>query len=258
MKLSIITINRNNKEGLKITIESVIIQNYKNYEYIIIDGGSTDGSIDIIKENAKKSNINWISEKDNGIFHAMNKGIEKSKGEYLLFLNSGDYLVHCEILTHVFNIVFNEDYVFGNINLIKNNTIIYKDVSMPFDVPDLSDLIKDALPHQASFIKKELFEEIGKYNEEFKISSDWEFTIRALIINNCSVKHLPLTISNYDITGISSNTNLMNHEKDKILKKHFHERVINDSIFCCKYKKDLILLQKLKSYKILYKILHRL
>ena len=89
MKLSIITINRNNAAGLRRTIESVVSQTYTEFEYIIIDGASTDESVDVIKEYADKITF-WVSEPDNGIYNAMNKGILKAKGEYLLFLNSGD------------------------------------------------------------------------------------------------------------------------------------------------------------------------
>ena len=89
MKFSIISINYNHKEGLIRTIKSVLCQNNDNYEYIIIDGGSSDGSVDVIKDNA--ANIAyWVSEKDNGVYHAMNKGVAKAKGDYLIFMNSGD------------------------------------------------------------------------------------------------------------------------------------------------------------------------
>jgi glycosyltransferase involved in cell wall biosynthesis len=91
-KLSIITVNLNNIGGLQKTFESVFNQLFSDYEYIVIDGGSTDGSVDIIAQNAIKISY-WISERDNGIYHAMNKGIQVSKGEYILFLNSGDSLL---------------------------------------------------------------------------------------------------------------------------------------------------------------------
>ena len=89
MKYSIITINYNHIEGLKRTIDSVISQTSSNYEYIIIDGGSTDGSVNIIKEY-KEHLVYWISEKDNGVYHAMNKGVAQAQGDYCIFMNSGD------------------------------------------------------------------------------------------------------------------------------------------------------------------------
>ncbi|MDR2910496.1 MAG: glycosyltransferase [Bacteroidales bacterium] len=93
MKLSIITINLNNVAGLQKTIESVVKQTFTDYEYIVIDGGSTDGSADIIKQHANKITY-WVSEPDKGIYNAMNKGIRVAKGEYCLFLNSGDWLIN--------------------------------------------------------------------------------------------------------------------------------------------------------------------
>lgn len=97
MKFSIITINYNNCEGLEKTIQSVIEQSYKGYEYIVIDGGSTDGSIDIIKKYEPSITF-WVSEKDSGIYNAMNKGIRHSTGEYLNFMNSGDTFYEPEVL----------------------------------------------------------------------------------------------------------------------------------------------------------------
>ena len=97
MKLSIITINLNNKNGLSETISSVIAQTFTDYEYIIIDGQSTDGSLEVIKQNANHIN-QWISENDHGIYNAMNKGLNLAKGEYCLFLNSGDSLYDSDVL----------------------------------------------------------------------------------------------------------------------------------------------------------------
>ena len=113
MKFSIITVNYNNKEGLRKTIESVIHQTFNDYEYIIIDGGSTDGSVDIIKEYNDKISY-WISEKDKGIYNAMNKGIRVSTGDYLLFLNSGDHLSENNVLEKVFPYLDGTDFVYGN------------------------------------------------------------------------------------------------------------------------------------------------
>ena len=89
MKFSIITINYNNKDGLEMTINSVLGQSFQGFEYIIIDGGSTDGSIDIIKKYESRIDY-WVSEPDNGVYNAMNKGIRKATGDYINFMNSGD------------------------------------------------------------------------------------------------------------------------------------------------------------------------
>ena len=124
-KLSIITINRNNAAGLRKTIESVVSQTYTDFEYIIIDGASTDGSVEVIKEYAEATlpcgeglgeRLYWVSEPDKGIYNAMNKGILKAQGEYLLFLNSGDWLVDKDVIKsfidlNIINDIVNNFYI---------------------------------------------------------------------------------------------------------------------------------------------------
>ena len=121
MKLSIITVNLNNKDGLQKTIDSVISQTYKDFEWIIIDGGSTDGSKELI-ENYSDYVSYWVSEPDKGIYNAMNKGIKQSHGEYLQFLNSGDIFIEDNTLKQVVSQLVNEDIVFGYAVIINNNT----------------------------------------------------------------------------------------------------------------------------------------
>src|ERR1041384_6364869 len=119
MKLSIITVNYNNRTGLERTIKSVADQTQTDIEYLVIDGGSTDGSIELIKSFGPKI-TEWISENDTGIYEAMNKGIMRSSGEYLLFLNSGDYLYSNETIEQVQNNLGSEDILYGNIIFEKN------------------------------------------------------------------------------------------------------------------------------------------
>jgi glycosyltransferase involved in cell wall biosynthesis len=242
-KLSIITINLNNSTGLDKTMKSVLVQSFQDYEYFVIDGGSTDNSIDVIKGFEKlyhqKVKIIWLSQQDDGIYNAMNKGIDLAGGEYLLFLNSGDTLVSPEILHTVFSNGFSEEYVYGNLNLVRNEDILYQDVKMSFDVPTLYNLYTECLPHQASFIKRELFEKYGKYDEGLKILGDWEFCIRTIIINNCSVRHIQYTITNYDMGGISETNSAKNKtEKNVILQSYFPDRIIFDLEKLVSYKND--------------------
>jgi acetyltransferase-like isoleucine patch superfamily enzyme len=139
MKLSIITINRNNAAGLRKTIESVVSQTYTDFEYIIIDGASTDDSVNIIKEYAEATlpcgeglgeRLYWVSEPDKGIYNAMNKGILKANGEYCLFLNSGDWLYDNDVLNDVFSISPTEDIVYGNDVFIGANVTILDGVTI--------------------------------------------------------------------------------------------------------------------------------
>ena len=119
MKLSIITINYNNAIGLKKTIESLIEQSYQEYEYIVIDGGSDDGSKEVIWESLRYVS-SWCSEKDTGVYNAMNKGIMRATGEYLLFLNSGDYLYDSTVLEDVTSTLSGEDIIYGDLLYVEN------------------------------------------------------------------------------------------------------------------------------------------
>ena len=114
MKYSIITINYNNKDGLKKTIESVINQSCKDFEYIIIDGGSTDGSVDVIRQYADRINY-WISEPDKGVYNAMNKGVAQAHGEYLNFMNSGDCFSDNSVLENIAHSLCSYDIVTGKV-----------------------------------------------------------------------------------------------------------------------------------------------
>ena len=175
MKLSIITVNLNDCNGLKKTIESVICQTFTDYEYIVIDGASTDGSVDVIKQYANKITY-WVSEPDTGIYNAMNKGILQAKGEYCLFLNSGDWLVENNILEKVFSITFDEDIVYGYDKHVGSSKVKCYPEKWNFRV-----FLDDTLPHVASFIKRNLFYEVAFYNEENKAISDWEFFVLAIV-----------------------------------------------------------------------------
>ena len=150
-KFSIITINYNNKEGLRKTIESVVGQSFRDFEYIIIDGGSTDGSIEVIKEYAGKVDY-WVSEPDKGIYHAMNKGVLQAHGEYLNFMNSGDEFYNNGVLQEVAPSL-DSDIVVGK--------IVHGTEVWGFHKEDITlmDLIRGTVLHQASFFRKELFDE---------------------------------------------------------------------------------------------------
>ena len=219
-QLSIITINLNNKEGLQKTIESVISQTYTDFEYLIIDGGSNDGSDHVIKQYANKLTY-WVSEPDKGIYNAMNKGIQKAHGEYCLFLNSGDSLFDSNVLQNVFSTKHMEDLLYGDIVMGEDNTSTLKVCP---DKLTFEFLLYDYVPHQCVFFKRELFRKIGLYNENLKIVSDDEFFILAVTHYNCSYTHLPFTISIFNRDGISSNPqyqNLIKQEREAFFRKHF-------------------------------------
>lgn len=202
VKLSIITINYNNKAGLEKTILSVINQSFVNLEYIVIDGGSDDGSIDIIKKYKDKIS-HWVSEKDSGIFNAQNKGLAQAIGEYCLFLNSGDYLTGSEVLEKVFKKDFDADIAYGNMY------ILYPDgKKLPGYMPEkitLYQMLNDTLWHPVSFIKRNLFTQYGYFNESFSIAADYDFFLNVLMTKNVSTFYLNEFICVFGLDGYSSN-----------------------------------------------------
>jgi glycosyltransferase involved in cell wall biosynthesis len=220
MMISVITVNLNNCAGLDSTIASVVSQTYSHFEYIIIDGGSTDGSLEVINNNAQDITT-WVSECDTGIYNAMNKGIKMANGEYLLFLNSGDTFINQHILNDISPLLDDTDLIYGDIQYIDESK---KWVQTFNDKLDFEYFMHYYLPHPATFIRKELFEIVGFYNESNKLVSDWEFTLLAVNKFNCSYKHIPFTISIFKVDGISSkneSAEVIKKEREDALKNNF-------------------------------------
>lgn len=199
-KISIVTINFNNLEGLKKTVESIINQKNIDFEYIIIDGGSTDGSYNYLESQSSKIDY-WVSESDSGIYNAMNKGIKASNGEYLLFLNSGDILVDDENILNICEEKLEGDIVAFDCFLERNNKIVGKRTHI--ESPSLFYVYKRGLKHQSTFIKRTLFDNIGLYNENYKIASDYEFWIRCFLVPKITSKGFPVALSVYKLGGLS-------------------------------------------------------
>ena len=199
MKISIITINYNNGEGLERTIQSVINQdNSHSIEYLVIDGGSIDNSRRIIEQNQNRLAY-WCSERDRGIYHAMNKGIAHATGEYLLFLNAGDFLEPGSI-NNTIGYLSGEDIVYGNL-IFQDTNGTRTPITYP-EKPTTEYLFEKSLGHPATFFRRSLFEKYA-YNESLKIVSDWEFLFRKIILEKCSTKHIPVFVSTFMTDGIS-------------------------------------------------------
>lgn len=198
--VSIITINFNNKSGLIKTLNSIISQTCKEFEWIIIDGGSTDGSKELI-ENYSEYIDYWVSEPDNGIYHAMNKGIKIATGNYLQFLNSGDYFDNNHVLEKFKKYAYNEDIIYGNAIIVNENDEEISRFIAPNNIK-LSYFWSHTLNHQATFFKKKCFERF-LYNENNKIASDVELYMQ-LIYNGYSFQKINEFIVCYDNSGISN------------------------------------------------------
>lgn len=218
--LSIITVNYNNCEGLKRTINSVFSQVSSNFEYLIIDGGSVDGSKELIAEYSNRVNY-WISEKDKGIYNAMNKGIMKANGDYVLFLNSGDILHDDNVLAKLDDNILKHDIIYFNSQFVDEQTDY---VHQYPDILSFNYFLKYSLPHQASLIRRTLFDEVGLYDENYKICSDWAFFLSAFAKHNASYQHIDRTFAIMYRDGISTdpgNLDQINLERQNFLNKNF-------------------------------------
>lgn len=219
-KLSIITINYNNLEGLKRTVESVVSQTWQEFEYIVIDGGSTDGSSTYIESQSSKIDY-WVSEPDKGIYNAMNKGIAKATGEYLLFLNSGDHFYNESVLEKNHTFLVEKDLIYFNLNISDRITASIR--NYPEEL-SFTYLVSNTLPHPATFIHTSIFNQIGLYDEDLNIVSDWKLFIISICKYNYSYKKIDETLTTFYLDGISSkseNTALIYQEREKVLMNEF-------------------------------------
>lgn len=226
MKLSIITINYNNQIGLQKTIRSVITQTFKDYEWIVIDGNSTDGSKELIEGYSNYFSY-WVSETDNGIYHAMNKGTQQAKGEFCLYLNSGDYLIDKDVLDTAFSQPLLGDVNYGDVWCVQNEQIIERR-SYPNKI-NLSFLFRNPLGHQSTFIKTEIAKKYP-YREEYKISADRAFFLE-IYCNNHSFHHISLPIVYFDSDGIGSNPKTLKSRQEQfyqIKREFFANQVVKD------------------------------
>ena len=218
--ISIITINYNNGEGLGRTLNSVFSQTHLPTELIIIDGGSTDESVNIIKRYSEKISY-WISEPDKGIYAAQNKGLARAVCDYVIFLNSGDVFFDKDILQKASLFFGQADIIYGDLQIKEPAKSWVKKYNEKLT---FGYFLRDTLPHQGSFIRRSIFEKTGFLDETLEICSDWKFFIEAVCRHNVSTYYLDFVVSEYDYTGISSigeSRNKMDCEKQAVLNKEF-------------------------------------
>ena len=227
MTLSIITINWNNALGLEKTMRSVASQTSKDIEYIVVDGGSKDGSAELIREFEPSfgGRLKWVSEPDKGIYNAMNKGIGMASGDYLQFLNSGDCLVSDDVTKRMLDVMnANErpSILYGNMlkdmpdgKALRDRCFAGKDISF-------RGFYTGSLNHSASYIRKSLFDKYGLYDESLKIVSDWKWFLQAIILGEEKPVYVDMDVTLFDMNGIS--------EKNKALDKAERRRILNELI----------------------------
>jgi glycosyltransferase involved in cell wall biosynthesis len=197
--LAIVTINFNNLNGLKKTINSVKNQSDRKIEFIIIDGGSTDGSKEFIEDNQTHLNY-WVSENDRGVYHAMNKGLEKVTSDYCLFLNSGDYLINEQTIENVKNQIDSQvAMVYGLIQWEETNLLW----NPKKDLKAFEMTKKSMIPHQGTFFKTNILKKLNGYKENFKVISDWGIMLE-IIGKGYITQKINLIISVCEKQGISA------------------------------------------------------
>lgn len=255
MKLSIITINFNNACGLRQTLDSVAAQTYSNIEHVIIDAASTDGSVDVIKEYAETSKypVIWSSEKDKGIYNGMNKGIEIALGkrivdafnrseqredknkvlpDYVWILNSGDCAAAPDVVEKMMTILHDGkiDLLLGNIVRVREKKKEYAplpvqrikdDNPRPMDVSMLT-FFSGTVPQDAAFMRRELFEEYGYFDDKLKICADWKLYLNMIVFGGVQPMYVNMDVVLFDMTGISNE----NHELRLAERKKYLEEVL--------------------------------
>ena len=279
--ITIITINYNNAEGLRKTLASVAAQTYRNIEHIIIDGGSTDGSVDVIRdyENTIKRSVTidqstiqvkWLSEPDHGIYNAMNKGIEialgrrivntdhttssnslnvnrstlnESQSDYVQILNSGDLLAAPDVTERMMNALHQTlnikhqtsiSILYGNMLKAYTEKEIVRDTcgGDMYTPESFLYFYKGTLNHDCAYIRRDLFEKYGLYNEQMKICSDWEWYVRAIVLGGEKPVYTNIDVTIFDMNGVSEssgkNADIIKRERREYLESILPPAVLHD------------------------------
>ena len=233
MKLSIITINRNNAAGLEKTLQSVTDQTFKEFEYIVVDGASTDGRVEVIKKyESKFANLKWVSEPDKGIYNAMNKGIRMASGDYIQILNSADCLAAPEVMGRMLAELErhgNPAILYGN--MVKCFPDGRRMVDKCFAGQEITMLgmFTGTLNHDPAYIRRDLFEKYGYYDESLKIVSDWKWYLQAIILGGEKPQYVDMDVTLFDMTGISeTNKALDKAERSQVLENLFPRTILAD------------------------------
>lgn len=223
MKISVITINYNDRDGLLKTVQSVVGQTVAPYEFIVIDGGSTDGSMAILEDYREHFSY-CVSEPDEGIYNAMNKGIDKATGEWCLFLNSGDSFCHEKVLEQLESAGVDADIICGNVNILSDPPRLKK---APESV-SLDYLFGSTICHQGALIHTSILKKYH-YDEKYRIVADRKLFVQALILDGASYAPIDVDIADYDITGMSSmNRTPSEQEYRRVLEELIPARILVD------------------------------
>lgn len=231
MKISLITITYNSDKTLTDTIHSVITQTYSDIEYIIVDGGSKDNTISIIKkyELLFKGRMKWISEPDNGLYDAMNKGVQMATGNIIGILNSDDFFTSNHILKEIANTFKKEknlDAIYGDIHFVHPNNLQKCVRYYSSKIFKRSLMRLGFMPaHPSFYLRKECFEKYGLYKTDYKVAADFEFLLRIIYKAKIKTKYLPIDMVTMR-TGGASTSGIKSHIR--IMKEHLRAFKEND------------------------------
>ncbi len=235
--ISVIVVVYNAKGTISSTLKSIVEQDYKNIEIIIIDGKSTDGTIEIINSYSNKIDV-FISEKDEGVYDAMNKGIDASKGKWLFFLGSDDVFINKTILSSIFS-----PYVYSAIDFLYGDVVLTSNRKIYGGEKNYMSLVDKNICHQSIFYKRTVFEKLGKYNLKYKILGDYDLNLRVFKDTSLQKCYLKKVVSLYNNKGLSS----------YVLDYTFHAHVLN--IFA-KNKENLLFIPELQQHHFYYGIIN--
>lgn len=258
MRLSIITINRNNASGLEKTLQSVADQTFKEFEYIIIDGASTDGSVDVIKRyESEFAHLRWISEPDLGIYNAMNKGIRMASGDYIQILNSADCLATFDVTERMLAALEKAgqpSILYGNMLKCFPDGRRIVDKCFAGQEITMLGMFTGTLNHDPAYIRRDLFEKYGYYDENLKIVSDWKWYLQAIILGGEKPKYVDLNVTLFDMTGISESAvskQRIVEERKKVLAELVPDVYLHDYE---RYSNDIYMMRRIHRYPLAYKL----
>lgn len=257
MILTIITINFNNAAGLEKTMQSVLTQTCRDFEYIVVDGGSKDGSIGVIKRFEKSfgERLRWTSEPDKGIYNAMNKGVTKAQGDYLEFLNSGDCLVDDSVVEKMIDKLDqkgNPPILYGNMLKSMPDGRILRDRCFAGEDITLHGMYHGCLNHSPAYIGRTLFERYGLYDETLRICSDWKWYVISIVLGAERPVYVDVDVTLFDMTGISeTNKDLLECERSTLLKEMIPSGILADYD---KWYSSVDMVKRLMRYPLAFKV----
>lgn len=207
MKVSVITTTYNSANTLQFTLDSVFCQTYRDFELIIVDGASSDDTLDIIKEYEHKYNgrLKWISEPDNGLYYAMNKGLLMATGDVVGFLNSDDFYTSPNVLRRIAEEIMDKDAVFGDIHFVHGNNLKKCERYYSSKLFRKWMMRLGFMPaHPSFYCKRSVYERLGGFDTEFKVAADFELLLRYIYLNNISIKYIPMDFVTMRLGGAST------------------------------------------------------